>query len=411
MSLEEVKEKLKKYGQEHLLLSYERLNDAGKEKLLEQIENINFEECKELFELTKQTKKFDDVKLEPLKVTDASKLTDEEITKITRLGEKIIKNGKYAVVMMAGGQGTRLGHNGPKGTFDFGLASHKTIFEVFADKFKEVERVFGVTVPWYIMTSRDNNKQTTDFFEKNNYFGYKGIKTFFNQKELPMMDESGKLVLDENGLVKEAANGHGGVYEALVENGALDEMKKEGIEWLFICGVDNVLAKLVDPVLVGYSAMNNYKITSVSCIKAEPQEKVGVLCKKNGKPSVVEYTEMPDELKEAVNEDGELKYGEGHILMNLFNISVISDIAKNKLEYHVAHKKCDYMDENGNMVKATEPNAYKFETLLFDAFERVDDLGVLRYHREECFAPIKNAEGKDSPETARALYEDYYNLK
>ena len=203
MSLEEVKEKLKKYGQEHLLLSYERLNDAGKEKLLEQIENINFEECKELFELTKQTKKFDDVKLEPLKVTDASKLTDEEITKITRLGEKIIKNGKYAVVMMAGGQGTRLGHNGPKGTFDFGLASHKTIFEVFADKFKEVERVFGVTVPWYIMTSRDNNKQTTDFFEKNNYFGYKGIKTFFNQKELPMMDESGKLVLDENGLVKE----------------------------------------------------------------------------------------------------------------------------------------------------------------------------------------------------------------
>lgn len=411
MSLEEVKEKLKKYGQEHLLLSYERLNDAGKEKLLEQIENINFEECKELFELTKQTKKFDDVKLEPLKVTDASKLTDEEITKITRLGEKIIKNGKYAVVMMAGGQGTRLGHNGPKGTFDFGLASHKTIFEVFADKFKEVERVFGVTVPWYIMTSRDNNKQTTDFFEKNNYFGYKGIKTFFNQKELPMMDESGKLVLDENGLVKEAANGHGGVYEALVENGALDEMKKEGIEWLFICGVDNVLAKLVDPVLVGYSAMNNYKITSVSCIKAEPQEKVGVLCKKNGKPSVVEYTEMPDELKEAVNEDGELKYGEGHILMNLFNISVISDIAKNKLEYHVAHKKCDYMDENGNMVKATEPNAYKFETLLFDAFERVDDLGVLRYHREECFAPIKNAEGKDSPETARALYEEYYNLK
>ena len=218
------------------------------------------------------------------------------------MGEKIIREGKYAVVMMAGGQGTRLGHNGPKGTFDFGLASHKTIFEVFADKLKYVREVLGVTVPWYIMTSKDNNKQTVDFFEANNYFDYKdGIKTFFNQKELPMMDESGKLILDENGLVKEAANGHGGVYEALVENGALDEMKKDGIEWLFICGVDNVLAKLVDPVLVGYSALNNYKITSVSCIKANPQEKVGVLCKKNGRPSVVEYTEMPDDLKEELN--------------------------------------------------------------------------------------------------------------
>ena len=412
MSLEEIKEKLKEYGQEHLLLSYERLDESGKEKWIKQVENIDFEECKKLYELTKQTKKFDDIKLEPLKVTDASKLDDEEITKIAREGEKIIKRGKYAVVMMAGGQGTRLGHNGPKGTFDFGLASHKTIFEVFADKLKYVREVSGVTVPWYIMTSKDNNKQTIDFFEANNYFDYKdGIKTFFNQKELPMMDEAGKLILDESGLVKEAANGHGGVYEALVENGALEEMQKDGIEWLFICGVDNVLAKLVDPVLVGYSALNGYKITSVSCIKANPQEKVGILCKKNGKPSVVEYTEMPDELKEELNENGELKYGESHILMNLFNISVIADIAKNKLEYHVAHKKCDYMDENGNMVKATEPNAYKFETLLFDAFERLDEIGVLRYHREECFAPIKNAEGVDSPETARALYEEYYNLK
>lgn len=412
MSLDEIKVKLEKYGQEHLLLSYDRLDEEGKEKLLRQIENINFDECNELYALTKETKKFDNITLEALKVTDASALSDEEIKQITKLGEKIIREGKYAVVMMAGGQGTRLGHNGPKGTFDFGLASHKTIFEVFADKLKHVREVLGVTVPWYIMTSKDNNKQTVDFFEANNYFDYKdGIKTFFNQKELPMMDESGKLILDENGLVKEAANGHGGVYEALVENGALDEMKKDGIEWLFICGVDNVLAKLVDPVLVGYSALNNYKITSVSCIKANPQEKVGVLCKKNGRPSVVEYTEMPDDLKEELNDKGELKYGESHILMNLFHISVISDIAQNKLEYHVAHKKCDYMDDEGNMVKATEPNAYKFETLLFDAFERLDEIGILRYHREECFAPIKNAEGVDSPETARALYEEYYHLK
>lgn len=277
------------------------------------------------------------------------------------------------------------------------------------DKFKEARARLGVVVPWYIMTSRENNKDTVKFFEEHDYFGYKeGIKKFFVQKELPILDENGKMILDENGFIKEGANGHGGVYEALVENGVLDEMKKDGIEWIFICGVDNVLVKIIDPILLGFSALNNYKITSVSCIKAEPQEKVGVLCKKNGRPSVVEYTEFPDELKGSLNENGELAFGEGHLLMNLFHIDVIEGIAKEKLEYHIAKKKYDYMNENGELIKATEPNSYKFETLLFDAFERLDTIGILRYHREECFAPIKNAEGVDSPETARLMYEEYY---
>lgn len=412
MKLEEAKEILKKHGQEHILLSYERLDEMGKEKLLQQLETIDFEKCKDLFELTKQKREVSDLKIEPLKATEASKLSLEEIRTISFKGEKLIREGKYAVVMMAGGQGTRLGHSGPKGTFDFGLASHKTIFEVFADRFKEAKARLGVTIPWYIMTSRENHQDTVSFFEKNDYFGYRdGVKKFFPQKELPMMTEDGKLLIDETGLIKEAANGHGGVYEALIENGVLEEMEKEGIEWIFICGVDNVLARLVDPILLGYSACNHYKITSVSCIKDNPQEKVGVLCRKNGKPSVVEYTEFPEELKNAVNEDGELKYGEAHLLMNLFHIGVIRDIAKNALPYHLAHKKSDYQNEKGEIVKATQPNAYKFETFLFDAFERLDEIGILRYYREECFAPIKNAEGADSPETARALYETYYDLK
>ena len=238
LNLEEAREKVKKYGQEHLLLSYDRLDESGREALLNQIENIDFEECEALFHLTKEKKCFESIKLEPLKVTDASKLSGEEVKKLILKGEKIIKEGKYAVVMMAGGQGTRLGHSGPKGTFDFGLESHKTIFEVLTDKLKEARDRLGITIPWYIMTSKDNDKQTIDFFEENDYFGYRGgIKTFFNQKELPMIDENGKLILDENGLVKEAANGHGGVYEALVESGALDEMKKmpqESFDFVFM---------------------------------------------------------------------------------------------------------------------------------------------------------------------------------
>lgn len=411
MNVEEMREVLRKEGQEHLLLAYDRLDEAGKEALKKRIETIDWDECRRLYALTKQKKEFSDIKLEPIPATDASTLTDEEIEKITQIGESEIKKGKYAVVMMAGGQGTRLGHTGPKGTFDFGLKSHKTIFEVFADKLKEVRKVLGVSVPWYIMTSYENHRETVQFFETHNYFGYReGVKKFFIQKELPMLDEQGKMILDENDQLKEAANGHGGVYEALVESGTLEEMKQAGIEWIFICGVDNVLAKLVDPVLLGYTKLNEYKITSVSCIKTIPQERVGVLCKKNGRPSVIEYTELPDDLKEAKKENGELLYSEAHLLMNLFHISVISEIQENALEYHVAHKKCDYKNEKGEIIKATEPNAYKFETFLFDAFGRMDEIGVLRYHREECYAPIKNAEGVDSPETARKLYEDYYQL-
>lgn len=411
MNVEEMKEVLKREGQEHLLLAYDRLDEAGKEVLKKRIETIDWEECRRLYALTKQKKEFSDVKLEPISATDASTLTDEEIEKMTKIGEEEIKKGKYAVVMMAAGQGTRLGHTGPKGTFDFGLKSHKTIFEVFADKLKEVREAIGVSVPWYIMTSRENYQDTVQFFEAHDYFGYReGVKKFFMQKQLPVLDEEGKIVLDENDQIKEAPNGHGGVYEALVDSGTLEEMKQAGVEWIFICGVDNVLAKLVDPVLLGYTKLNQYKITSVSCIKTIPQERVGVLCKKNGRPSVIEYTELPDDLKEAKKENGELLYSEAHLLMNMFHISVISEIQENALEYHVAHKKCDYKNEKGEIIKATEPNAYKFETFLFDAFGRMDEIGVLRYHREECYAPIKNAEGVDSPETARKLYEDYYQL-
>ena len=411
MNYEEFVEKVTSYGQEHLINLYERINDEKKKALLEQISNVDFDEAKRLFGLTKEKKEFGDVKIEPIEACDASTLSEEEKERLTQIGIKAIKDGKLAVVMMAGGQGTRLGHNGPKGTFDFGLDSHMSIFESYAKQFKEAEATYGVPVPWYIMTSRENIKDTISFFQEHNYFDYEeGIRTFFSQNELPMLDEEGKLIVGENGLIKEAANGHGGVFDALVSNGVLNQLKSLGIEWIFICGVDNILAHMVDPLAVGYSIDKGVKCTSVSCIKANPEERVGVLCMKNGKPSVVEYTELTDELRYAKKENGELLLSEGHLLMNLFNVSVISEIAEKELPYHVAHKKSDIVDINGNVIKPDAPNAYKFESFIFDAFERLPQIGVLRYKREDCFAPIKNAEGVDSPETARALYKAYHNL-
>ena len=300
---------------------------------------------------------------------------------------------------------------GPKGTFDIGLDTHKTIFQILCETLKEANLKYGNYVPWYIMTSNQNNEDTIKFFEENNYFNYPKEKiSFFIQGELPMINEQGKILLDTNGLIKEAADGHGGIFESLRKNGIIYDMEQRGVKWAYIGGVDNILAKMVDPIFVGIIKDKNLYAGGKSLVKAYPEEKVGVFCKKNGRPSVIEYSEMPKEMAEEKDENGNLKYAESHILCNLFNVEEINKISKNKLPYHYAHKKADYMDENGNIVIADKPNAYKFESFLFDAFQDLDDMVIMRVNRNEEFAPIKNAQGVDSPETARKLYKDFYNL-
>ena len=301
------------------------------------------------------------------------------------------------------------GHNGPKGTFDLGLPSHKSIFEILCDTLILAKNTYGVTIPWYIMTSNENNFATVKFFEDYNFFGYpKEAIYFFKQGELPMIGLDGKVLLNEEGLIKLAANGHGGIFESMFKNNILDDFKSKGIEWIFIGGVDNVLAKMVDSVLMGLCITNNTLAGGKSLVKANPKEKVGVFCKKNGKPSVVEYTEITEEMANATNEDGELIFGESHILCNLFNIEALEKISKNSLPYHSAFKKATYMNEKKEIITSDKPNAYKFEAFIFDAFSTIDDMSILRVNRVEEFAPVKNATGVDSPETARELYTNYF---
>lgn len=403
------KEILKKYGQEHLLSNYEKLSNEDKNRLLNDILTIDFGEISKLYEQTKHKIKLENCKIEPIEHVDKAKLSNEEIQKYSEIGIEQIKKGKLAAVTMAGGQGTRLGHNGPKGTFDLGLDSHKSIFEILCDTLKLARKKYGVVVPWYIMTSDENNDETVEFFEKNNYFDYpKEAVKFFIQGEMPMINTEGKILLNEEGLIKQAGAGHGAIFEAMRKNGIIYEMQNKGIEWVFIGGVDNVLVKMVDPVLIGLSIERNVLAAGKSVVKANPHEKVGVFCKKDGKPSVIEYSEISNELAEAVDEKGELLFGESHILCNQFNIKILEELAKNKLPYHVAFKKATYMDEKGNIISPTEPNAYKFEAFIFDAFSSIPEMLVMRVKREEEFAPVKNAEGVDSPETARKLYKDYF---
>ncbi len=404
---------LKKYNQEHLLNGYNELDEQKQKKLINQIKTIDFELINQLYQNTKHETKHEIGEITPIDYLDKYKLKDE-YKYYENIGKKAIKEGKLAAVTMAGGQGTRLGHDAPKGTYDIGLDSHKSLFELLCDDLKQEGKKYGVTIPWFIMTSRENNKQTIDFFEKHKYFGYQKGKNifFFMQEELPMVDTEGKILIGEDGLIKLAANGHGGIYEALVKNNMVKKMKQLGIEWVFIGGVDNCLVKMVDPVLMGIAIDKKVTVACKSVVKANPHEKVGVFCKKNGRPNVIEYSEITDKMAEATDENGELLYGESHILCNLFSVDAIERMGANPLPYHIAYKKAKYIDSKGNLIEPTSPNAYKFEAFLFDAFSKVDDMAVLRVKREEEFAPVKNSDDKgvDCPKTARALYKKFHKL-
>ena len=409
---EEALKKLEKYGQEHLLNNYKFLDDEKKEKLIKQIKNIDFDQTIDLFNITTKSVKKPDGEITSIEYVDKSKLSKEEYDRYYEIGKKKIEEGKYAVVTMAGGQGTRLGYVAPKGTFKIGGGVEKSLFEALSDTIKEARNKYNTNIPWYIMTSRENNNATEKFFEKHDFFGlpYEDVK-FFKQGELPMLDTNGKLMLDETGMIKLAADGHGGVFESLYKNGYLEDMKARGIEWIFISGVDNVLAGLVDPIAVGLAVAEGTLATGKSVVKRNPEEKVGVFCKRNGRPYVIEYTEITDEMANAKDSNGELIYGESHILTNLFNIKALENISQNKLPYHKAFKKAKYMDENGEIIKPEKPNAYKYETFIFDAFESLESMSVLRVKREDEFAPLKNADGEDSPDTARELYKKYMERK
>jgi len=259
------------------------------------------------------------------------------------------------------------------------------------------------------MTSRENNAETISFFERNKYFDYpEDSITFFEQEELPLLDTNGKLLIGEDMLIKKAADGNGGVFNSMLKKGIIGDLEKKGIEWVFIGAVDNVLLKLVDLPLIGLCIKNGTNIATKTVLKNSPEEKVGIFCRQNGKVKIIEYTEIPEEAAIRVNKHGELIFGESNILSNLFSMKAIKKSSTKELCYHVALKKESFISEKGELVKPEEPNCYKFEKFIFDAFNLFDDISILRGLREKDFAPIKNLKGTDSPETARVLYDNYW---
>ena len=405
---------LKENNQEHLLSYLKMADENEKKELIKEIENINFDELKELYKISKKDKEkaLESQLIEHIKFVDKYKMNEDDFNKYKEAGENIIKNGEYAVVTMAGGQGTRLGHNGPKGTFLLYIKPKpKYLFEILADSIKRANEKYGVILNWYIMTSTENDEKTEEFFKEHNYFDYPKNKIkFFKQGNLPLISEEGKLLVDENLHIKYAADGNGCIYKSMRLDGVLDDMKQKGIKWVFIGAVDNALLNMVDPILLGLTVCDGNQIGSKSVVKRSPEEPVGVFCKRNGKPGVIEYTELPTEMAHEVDEEGELLFGESHIMCNLYSFEALEKISKERLPYHSAHKKAPYMNEKGEFIKVKEPNAYKYEAFIFDGFAYFDNISILRGRRNEDFAPVKNAEGPDSPETAVELYNNYWNV-
>jgi len=397
---------LHKHKQKDIINIFNKLNNEKKIQLAAQIINMNFNEIEEFFTCLNKEEFFNSTKIEPIKYIDKTKLTQSKKEQYCKLGEDIIKSGKFAVITMAGGQGSRLGHNGPKGTFIVDIKPEaRSIFEILCNKLKKAKSEYNVQIPWYIMTSTENNEETKKFFEQNKYFGYPKEKVkFFNQGNIAVIDENGKLLIGENAEIKKAGDGNGGIFKALKKEKILEQMKNDGIEWVFVSGVDNILVNMVDSLFLGITIQENNLIASKATTKIDPNEKVGVFCKKDGKTGIIEYIEISDELRNLRDENGILVYSQVNIVSHLFSTKALEILADTKLPYHIAHKKGNYLNEDLEVVKPEKPNMYKFEKFIFDGFERFDNMTILSVKREDEFAPIKNAEGKDSPITASELY-------
>lgn len=401
MNYEQAKELLEKYGQTQLLKYYDELNDSQKESLLKQISEIDFGLLNYIKDGDSHSEKG---VITPL--DDAVSIEDIEKNKerYTAIGVDAIKNGKVAALLLAGGMGTRLGSDQPKGMYNIGESGDLFIFEVLIHNLLDVVRQTGVWVPLYIMTSERNNDDTVNFFKEKNYFGYDpDYVEFFVQEMAPAATFDGKIYLEAKDRVSTSPNGNGGWFISFVKAGLCEKAKAQGVEYINIFAVDNVCQRIADPCFVGAMIDGGYCSASKVVSKKNPEEKVGVLCLEDGRPSIVEYYELTEDMRYETKDDGELAYKYGVILNYLFTIEALEKNLKNNLSVHVVKKKIPYLDENGNTVKPETENGYKFETLVLDMIHMMDNCLAYEVVREKEFAPIKNKTGVDSVETAKEL--------
>lgn len=387
-------------NQKYIKAMMEKNTTEQNEKLTKRLEEIDFSVLEHIER--KETVNERGV-FAPLDAVEVSEI-EARGAEFKELGLKAIREGKVGAVLLAGGQGTRLGLDRPKGTLNIGVTKELYLFEQLLRNLMDVTDEAGVYVPLYIMTSNINNADTTAFFEEHDYFGYpKDYVKFFVQEMVPACDYEGRIYMESQTEVAMSPNGNGGWFSSMVNAGLLSDIKERGIEWINVFAVDNCLQRIADPMFVGATIAYGCESGAKVVQKAAPDERVGVLCTEDGKPSIAEYYEMTEEMATARKENGDLKYGFGVILNYLFSEKKLEQIADARMPIHVVEKKIPYMDVDGTFVKPEQPNGYKFETLVLDMVHMMDDCIPYEVVREREFAPIKNLHGVDSLDSAREL--------
>lgn len=393
-------EKLKKYGQEHVLKYYDELPDEQRNTLIEQIDRTDFTVIGQAAEMGKRGT------IAPIKA-----MTIPEIAmgreRFEHIGMEAIKAGKLGAVLLAGGMGTRLGSDAPKGMYDIGISKPVYIFQRLIENLMKVVEKAGNYIQLFVMTSEKNHDATVGFFKEHDYFGYdKDYIAFFKQDMAPAADFDGKVYMEAKDSIATSPNGNGGWFLSMKKSGLLELVEKRGIEWLNVFAVDNVLQSIADPVFAGAVLEGGYSVGSKVIRKVNPQEKVGVMCTEDGRPSIVEYIELTEDMLTQRDENGEYAYNFGVILNYLFKVDKLVNLLERKLPYHKSAKKIPYINEAGELVKPEEPNGYKYEQFILDMIQLLDSCLPFEVVREKEFAPIKNKTGADSVESARELLRE-----
>jgi len=403
-----------KHGQEHVFRFWDQMQPEQKQDLLEQISQIDFDLIARLTQQALgQQKTAENLKLDPPPVISLAERRKKD-KQADVIGREALHKGKVAAFLVAGGQGTRLGFDGPKGMFPVTPVKKKSLFQLHAEKLLSISRQNHTRIPWYIMTSVTNDNPTKRFLKENNYFGYEEDDLFiFTQEMIPAIDRQGKFILDRPDHIFMNPNGHGGAISALWKKRALQDMKKRGVEYIFYFQVDNVLTRICDPVYIGYHITGQSEMSCKVVHKKYPEEKMGVLCKVGNELRLIEYSDMSDEEMHARNPDRSLKLWAGNIATHLFNRRFLEKENESgfKLPYHTAEKSIPYLDEKGMLTEPHKKNGIKFETFVFDALADAQNTVCIEVDRTQEFSPLKNSEGENSPETVRAdlnrVYRDW----
>ncbi len=403
MTVEETRITLEKEGQAHLLRFWDRLDATEQQELLQQIAGLDFKQIRRMRELLRDASSNAPKPTESPLPAEVATLRGAERLKATACGEEALRQGRVGVLLVAGGQGSRLGFDGPKGAFPIGPISNEVLFYFHARKVLALSRAMETRIPLYIMTSQGNDRATRDCFEEHEWFGLAPENViFFRQGMWPALDPAGRIMLADPAHLFMSPDGHGGTLSALVKSGALKDMQRRGLTTLFYFQVDNPLVEVADPAFVGLHLIRGADLSLKVCAKRDPDEGLGVVVRRpDGRWAMVEYSELSFEQKQRRGTDGELFYKYGSVAIHVFDLKFLEREALRDMPLHLAHKKIDTCDNSGHPLSPDAPNGYKFEKFIFDLLPQADNVINLSFERREEFSPVKNAQGMDSPFTCR----------